>query len=111
MEAKIDEYLIFLAAGQETTSNALALTIFELGQNPDVLEKLNDEIRSVLANKPLISADDLAKLEYNSCVFKEGLRKWPPVVGFIRQSQKEMNLNGYFIPKNSIIQVVVNFLF
>ena len=97
--------MIFLAAGQETTSNALALTIFELGQNPHVLEKLNAEIKSILANKPLISPEDLSRLEYTSCVFKEGLRKWPPIAGFLRKIPKDLNLNGITIPENSIIQV------
>jgi cytochrome P450 len=105
MEAKIDEFIIFMVAGQETTSNALALAFLELGRNPHVLEKLNQEINSVLANKPTINAEDLSKLEYTSCVFKESMRMWPPIPTFFRTNPEEITLNGYRIPRDSLIQV------
>lgn len=40
MEDKIDEFLGFLGAGQETTATALTFCILELGKSPEVLEKL-----------------------------------------------------------------------
>jgi cholesterol 24(S)-hydroxylase len=39
LEVLVDEFITFFVAGQETTSNALAFCILELGQNPEVLAK------------------------------------------------------------------------
>jgi hypothetical protein len=39
LEDMIDNFLTFFVAGQETTANALAFTVMELGKNKDVLEK------------------------------------------------------------------------
>ena len=35
----IDDFLTLFIAGQETTANAIAFSIFELCQNPDVVQK------------------------------------------------------------------------
>lgn len=40
----------------------------------------------VLGARQDISNDDLNQLEYTGCVFKEALRKWPPVSAFSRQT-------------------------
>lgn len=39
METLIDEFLTLFAAGQETTANALAFCVVELGRNPECLKK------------------------------------------------------------------------
>jgi cytochrome P450 len=105
LESKIDEFLIIIGAGQETTANALALAILELGQNPHALERLNEEVRNVLGIKPMVSGDDLSKLDYTSCVLKEAMRKWPPITGLFRKNDKEISINGHVIPKETTIQV------
>jgi cholesterol 24(S)-hydroxylase len=39
-EIMIDDFVTFFLGGQETTSNALAFTIMELGRNPECLAKM-----------------------------------------------------------------------
>ena len=64
----------------------------------------------MLGSKIEISYDDLAKMEYVGCVFKEALRKWPPGAQFSRVTNKAITLNGIWIPKNTWIEVILNFL-
>jgi cytochrome P450 len=39
LEDLIDDFISFFIAGQETTSNALAFCLMEVGQNPEVFKK------------------------------------------------------------------------
>lgn len=55
-----------------------------------------------------VKSEDIHKLEYVGCVFKEVLRKFPPAVQFVRETDGEFSINGYSIPIGSII--AVNFL-
>nr|UOU03249.1 cytochrome P450 3049E2-1 [Brachionus rubens] len=100
-ETLLDDFITFFIAGQETTANALSFCIFELGQNERVLKKLNEEIDTVLGQKQEITEDDLSKLIYTTAVFKEALRKWPPVPAISRNSQEEVVINNFKIPKRT----------
>nr|QUF59387.1 cytochrome p450 CYP3049E1 [Brachionus angularis] len=100
-ETFIDDFVTFFVAGQETTANALAFCFLELGKNEEILNKLKEEIDQVLGTKPEITSDDLAKLNYTNAVFKESLRKWPPVATISRDSHEEITINNHKIPKNT----------
>ena len=39
LEELVDDFITFLAAGQETTSSSLAFTIIELGLNPHCFKR------------------------------------------------------------------------
>ena len=56
---------------------------------------------SVLGNKSEITSDDLSRLEYTGAVFKESLRKWPPVPSFSRFSDQDYEILGHVVPKNT----------
>nr|APA31884.1 cytochrome p450 06963 [Brachionus plicatilis] len=99
----IDQFLTFFIAGQETTANSLAFAILELGRNPEAFLKLREEADKYIGSKNYISFEDLANLEYTSCVFNETLRKWPPAPEFSRKTYKEIEINGIKIPKNTWI--------
>lgn len=73
-----NELVTLLAAGHETTSNALSWTLMRLSQHPDVARRLATEVRDVLGDRPP-TFDDLAKLTYTRWVFDEAMRLHPPV--------------------------------
>nr|AHL88998.1 cytochrome p450 3049E2 [Brachionus koreanus] len=100
-ELLIDDFVTFFIAGQETTANALTFCIFELGQNEQVLNKLKIEIESVLGGKKEISNEDVSRLVYTNAVFKEALRKWPPIAAFSRTTTEEIEICGKKIPANT----------
>ena len=67
--------------------------------------RLKSEIDEVLGNKNEIDYDDLSKLVYTKCVFKETLRKWPVVSELYRVSSSELTVNNITLPKNTWIMV------
>jgi cytochrome P450 len=97
-----DEVLTFLAAGHETTANALGWTFMLLAQHPDICARLVGEIRAVLGDRLPTSAD-LARLTYLECVIKESMRLYPPAWAGTRIAQEEVELRGYRLPKGTIV--------
>jgi cholesterol 24(S)-hydroxylase len=106
LESLIDDFVTFFVAGQETTANTLAFCFLELGKNKDVLLRAREEIEKVLGQKTEISYQDAVDLKYCSCIFKEALRLYPPASGLTRNNLDEMVIEGYKIPKNTIINVI-----
>nr|AHL88995.1 cytochrome p450 3049C1 [Brachionus koreanus] len=105
IESFIDDFITFFNAGQETTANSIAFCFLELGKNTHILPRLREEIDSVLGAKKEISLDDLTKLEYTECVFKETLRLWPPAPEILRVSTDDFYINDFKIPKNTQINL------
>ena len=54
-----------------------------------------------MGNKGEITNDDLSRLEYTGAVFKESMRKWPPVPSFSRFSDQDYTILGNVVPKNT----------
>lgn len=92
-----DEVLTFLLAGHETTALALSWTWHLLAQNPDVEQKLHDELDRVLSGRvPQFS--DLPALTYSERVIKESMRLYPPAWSLARTVVSDFELRGYRIP-------------
>lgn len=51
-----------------------------------------------MGRKKEISNEDISKLVYTNAVFKEALRKWPPVAAFSRINTEEFEICGKKIP-------------
>uniref|UniRef100_R4GA95 Cytochrome P450 family 2 subfamily J member 2 n=1 Tax=Anolis carolinensis TaxID=28377 RepID=R4GA95_ANOCA len=89
--------------GTETTATALKWAILLLTNYPDIQDKVYKEIEDVLVSSS-ICYQDLKKLPYTNAVFHEIQRsKYILLVGFPRQSTKDMNLRGFHIPKGTIV--------
>ena len=97
-----DEAMTLFLAGHETTSNALAWTWYLLGTNPDVERRFHDEIDSVLGSKPATVAH-VAKLKYTEMVFAESMRLFPPVWVVGRRAIEDYRIDGYVIPRQSLL--------
>jgi cytochrome P450 len=97
-----DHILTFLAAGHETTAIALVWTFYLLSQYPQVRIKLQDEIRSVLADREP-TFDDLAKLPYLDWVLSESMRLYPPAWLQMRFVAKESELDGVRLPVGTLL--------
>ncbi len=97
-----DHILTFLAAGHETTAITLVWTLYLLSQYPQVRIKLQDEIRSVLADRePTI--DDLAKIPYLDWVLDESMRLYPPAWMQMRFVARETEINGMKLPVGTLL--------
>ena len=61
-----------LVAGSDTSANTLAFTCYQLAKNPEIQEKLRDEINST--TKESLTYEDLQKMPYLEQVICETLR-------------------------------------
>ena len=97
-----DELITLLLAGYDTTSRTLTWAWYSLAQNPEVEQKLHEELREVL-NGRAPTNDDLPKLNYTSLVIQETMRLLPPNPIIARQAIADDNIGGYKIPAGSVI--------
>jgi len=77
-----------LFAGYNTVVNTIASAIYLLSTNPHVLQKVLAELDRVLGSRE-VSKDDVDKLTFLDCVFKETLRLYPPAPAIARRLQKD----------------------
>ncbi|KFM60149.1 Cytochrome P450 3A11, partial [Stegodyphus mimosarum] len=101
--------LLFLLAGFETTSTALAFLTHLLLHHPEVQNKIREEINQHLdSNKDTLSYETVQKFQYLDSVINEGLRIYPPVYNFVtRVSLEDTQYQNISISKNMNIQVPV----
>ena len=69
----------FVLAGSETTATALSTITYYLCRSPQVMEKLQSEIRGSFKAYEDINAASTAPLKYLHAVALEGLRMYPPL--------------------------------
>lgn len=97
-----DEVMTLLAAGHETTANALTWTFYLLSQHPAERDKLVAELRRVLNGRtPTVAA--LAELPYLEMVVKESMRLFPPAWMLGRRAVEDYDLEGYHLPAGSFV--------
>ncbi|MFT4581244.1 MAG: cytochrome P450 [Gammaproteobacteria bacterium] len=100
-----DEVVTLMLAGHETSSMALAWTLYLLAQHPEVAERLAEELGQVLAGGPA-GYKDLNSVPYLKQVVQESMRIYPPVWAIGRRSQQTEVFGDYEIPANSYVAVV-----
>jgi cytochrome P450 len=101
-----DEALTLFGAGHETTATALTWAWYLLAKHPDVYQKMQYEIDTVLQGRTPTYAD-LSKLPYTLQVLKETMRLYPPAYAMTRVALNDMNLNGYAIEKLDTILIAI----
>jgi cytochrome P450 len=93
---------VIFAAGHETSTNALAWTLFLLSQHPEVARDLEDELDAALRGAPP-AVDDLARMPLLDAVVKESMRVLPPVPLHPRVVAEDTELAGHRLPAGSEI--------
>ncbi|GAV60668.1 LOW QUALITY PROTEIN: p450 domain-containing protein, partial [Cephalotus follicularis] len=103
-----DNALLVMNAGYETTSALLTFIIRLLCNNPVVHASVLQEQEEIAKNKPSgesLTWEDLAKMIYTWRVAMETLRMVPPIFGNFRKALKDIEYEGYIIPKWQIFWV------
>ncbi|XP_036165810.1 cytochrome P450 3A12-like isoform X1 [Myotis myotis] len=101
----VAQSIIFLFAGYETTSSSLSFLMYLLATHPDVQQKLHKEIDATFPNKATPTYDALAQMEYLDMVMNESLRLFPIAGRLERLCKKDVEINGVFIPKGTVVMV------
>lgn len=97
-----DHIMTFVAAGHETTANALAFTFYLLSTNPHVREKLLAELKTVLDGRTP-TLDDLPNLPYTEWVLNESMRLYPPAWTIGRHAIEAFELDGVHFPAGTMV--------
>lgn len=92
--------------GLDTTVNAIQWTMAEIINNPIIIERLREEIDSVVGKSRLIQETDLPNLPYLQAVIKEALRLHPPAPLVLREIQQGCKIGGFFVPEKT--KLIVN---
>jgi cytochrome P450 len=99
-----DQTMTLLAAGHETTSNALTWTFYLLSEHPAVREKLLRELDDVLGEREPTTGD-IPKLRYLDWVFNESLRLYPPAWTQGRHALAPFERAGYAFPAGTMVML------
>ncbi|MGX1099598.1 cytochrome P450 [Amorphus sp. MBR-141] len=100
-----DNVLTFLAAGHETTGNALAWIFYLLALHPEAQDQVRAELQEICGDGA-IDRDRLDRLEFTKAVINETLRLYPPVPFMAREAIDADDLNGQPVRKG--MQVVIS---
>nr|XP_020166891.1 indole-2-monooxygenase-like [Aegilops tauschii subsp. strangulata] len=93
--------------GTDTSFIVLDCAMAELIQNPEVMTKLQAEVRSVAEGKEMVTEEDLNGMIYLKGVIKETLRLHSPVPLFLPHlSMADCDIEGYTIPSGT--RVIIN---
>ncbi|XP_071463295.1 cytochrome P450 3A4-like [Marmota flaviventris] len=103
----VAQSIIFIFAGYETTSSALSFILYELATHPDVQTKLQQEIDAALPNKAPVTYDTLMQMEYLDMVVNETLRLYPIGARLERICKKDIDINGVFISKGTLVMIPI----
>jgi len=90
-----DELMTLLLAGHETTASALSWTLERLVRHPEVLERLEAEVRA--------GEDE----EYLDAVIKETLRLRPVVPAVGRYLEAPLELGGHLLPQGVYVNLSI----
>jgi len=90
----------FILAGNETTSVALAWTLYEVAKNPHIQERMRAELLETFPDDDNeLTWEKLEKLQYMENVIKESLRLHSPADIVGRVALSDVEIGGYLVPK------------
>lgn len=98
-----EELVAFLVAGHDTTATTLAYSLWALGRDAVLQQRVADEIAAV-GDRPLVVAD-IARLPLTVRVIHESLRMCPPAAVVTRMAMRDAVVDGFRIPAGTDVIV------
>ncbi|KAL6658698.1 hypothetical protein ACP70R_002738 [Stipagrostis hirtigluma subsp. patula] len=97
------QLVVMFEAGTDTSFIVLEYAMVELMQNPNLMTKLQDEVRtSIPKGKEMVTEDDLNGMTYLKAVIKETLRLHAPAPLLVPHlSIADCDIEGYKIPSGT----------
>jgi cytochrome P450 len=98
----VEQLLLLLFAGYETTASSLSCLMLAVLQEPDLLPWLQDELNGL--SWPPVAEQATPRL---NAVVLEVMRLNPPVGGFFRRTTRSVVLEGVEVPAGCVVQVAL----
>ncbi|EDV24804.1 uncharacterized protein TRIADDRAFT_56983 [Trichoplax adhaerens] len=92
-----------MIAAVDTSANTMLWTLYILGKNPEIQEKLYQEVSNVLKKGEYPDSGAIQKMSYLRALIKETQRMYPILPGVPRFIDTDIVLAGYRIPANTRI--------
>lgn len=105
-----EEVDTFMFEGHDTTTSGIAFTLYHLSRNPEVQNKVFEEIVNILGTtdkNSYFNYQILQDLKYLEMVIKESLRITPPVPLIGRELTEPTILQGVKVPAGTTINIPV----
>lgn len=101
-------YQDLFIAGTDTSASTLEWAMTELLRNPEHIVKAQLELDRVYGKNGFVRESEFSKLPYIHAIVKETYRLHPATSFLIpRKTEKDVDLCGYFVPKDTQIWVNV----
>ena len=101
--------ILFFVAGYDTTSTTLAFALYELSKNPEIQDRLREEVENISDSdtKNDFTYDNLHDMTYLDQIICETLRFYNPTGMIQRTVTKEYTIPGsdIIIPKDNNVWV------
>ncbi|KAF8796996.1 Cytochrome P450 3A11 like protein [Argiope bruennichi] len=110
MDELVSQCVIFFLAGYETTASTLSFASYLLALNPDVQDKLREEVDKAIAEtNGELTYETVQNMKYLDNVISETLRLFPPAVRLERYADADYKLPGLGlkVPKQMCINIPV----
>lgn len=98
----VDELMVFLIAGHDTTATTLTAALWLLGHEQQVQQQVAAEARALGA---AVTMDDVPRLAVTNRVLQEAMRLYPPAAALPRRATQDTSVGGYRIPKGTDVFV------
>ncbi|RJF95699.1 cytochrome P450 [Noviherbaspirillum saxi] len=99
--------LTMLLAGEDTTAHTLAWLIHFLYCSPQVLERVRQEVNSVLGAEPIATRhEQLSQLDYVDACIQEAMRLKPVGPIMATEANQDTVLAGISLPKGSLVMLL-----
>ena len=88
--------IVILVAGYDTTGTTLAWACYQLAKNPEVQEKLREEVEGIASDPSQdLTYDDIQSMTYIDQVISETLRLHTPIAILQRAVEKDYKVPGH----------------
>jgi cytochrome P450 len=105
-EELLQETVSLFQGGFDTSSATLAWIMLNLTKYPDVADKLQTEIDTVLDGQT-VAHEAIQRFTYVHQVIQETMRLDTSVANVVRVTTQDTTLNGQFIPANSYVVISI----